>query len=295
MAARSFDGCALTAAQSEALSAVGVTSVGDISCSAGDLNTCGRDARELISLYPFYDPGKGIYTQWGDIPWSWDHEDALSDERWQVATYTDTLSYRIGDSILRIEDEGRRLTVYTATSDVPVPAGAFDPDLWSEVCHIVVSEPIGLPDIGALEEQYSYYAPEEYLTEWGDFTESWSTDLVNPDSDQWDGAKIAKQYFYRSGDIVLYDTACGDHTCIYVATADMPADAALVVPGPPPSAFWQRQYCVENGKPSKCDKRIECGPGRVVVDLGGEDAPNLVCVPVESSVGVGPRGYESLR
>lgn len=295
MAARSFDGCALTPAQSEALSAVGVIAISDTSCSAGDLNTCGRDATELLSLHPFYDPGKGIYTKWGNIPWSWDHEDSVSDEKWQVSTYVDTYSYRIDNTVLRIEDSGRRIVVYTAIADVPVPAGAFDPDLWSEVCHVVVSEPVGLPDIDALEGQYSYYAPEAYLTEWGEFTESWSTDLTDPDSDEWDDAKISKQYFYRSGDTVLYETPCGDYTCVYVATADMPADAALVVPGPPPPSYWQRQYCVRNGRENKCLKKIECGPGRVVVDLGGENSPNLVCVPVESSVGVGPSGYESLR
>ena len=112
MAARSFDGCALTPAQSEALSAVGVVAISDTSCSAGDLNTCGRDATELLSLYPLYDPGKGIYTKWGNIPWSWDHEDALSDEQWDTSTYVDTYSYRTGDKILRAEDDGYKLVVY---------------------------------------------------------------------------------------------------------------------------------------------------------------------------------------
>lgn len=295
MAARSYGGCGLTAAQESALSVVGISVVSDISCTSENLNTCGRDARELLASYPLYDPDKGIYTEWGDIPWSWDHEDGVSDERWQVATYVDTYSYRIGNKILRIEEDGRRIVVYTATANVPVPAGAFDPDLWSEVCHIVVAEPVGLPNIDALEEQYDYYAPEAYLTEWGDFAESWSTDLTDPDSDEWNVARISKQYFYRAGDTVLYETSCGNYTCVYVATSNMPANPTLVVPGPPPTAYWQRQYCLPNGRENKCEKRLVCGPGRVVVDLGGEGDPNLVCVPVESSVGVGPRGYESLR
>lgn len=252
------------------------------------------DARDLLSFYDLYDPGKGLYSEWGDIPWPWNHEDALSDERWQVSTYVDTQSYRTGDTVIRIEDDGRRLVVYTATSNVPVPAGAFNPDLWSETCHIVVAEPIGLPSITDLESQYEYYRPEAYITEWGDFAESWSTDLTSPDSDEWDSARIAKQFFYRSGDTVLYETPCGNYTCVYVATSDMPANPALVVPGPPPTAYWQRQYCVENGTENKCEKTVVCGPGYTVVDLGG-NSPNLVCVPVESTVGVGPRGYESLR
>jgi hypothetical protein len=133
-----------------------------------------RDARDLLSFYPLYDPGKGIYTQWGDIPWPWDHEDSLSDERWQVATYTDTYSYRIGDSILRIEEDGRRIVVYTATANVPVPAGAFDHDLWLETCHVTVSEPVGLLSITELESRYAYFDSSRYLTEWGEIDMNWS-------------------------------------------------------------------------------------------------------------------------
>jgi hypothetical protein len=295
MTARSFDGCKLTTAQESALSAVGITTTSDISCTSANLNTCGLDGTDLISLYPLYDPRKGIYTEWGNISLPWNHEDPTSDERWQVSNYVDTYSYRTGDTVLRIEDSGRLIVVYTAISNISVPAGAFNASLWSEVCHITVSEPIGLPDIGVLEEQYDYYAPEAYLTGWEDFTKSWSTDLTDPDSDGWDVARIAKQYFYRSGDTVLYETSCGNYTCVYSATSDMPADQALVAPGPPPPSYWQRQYCVPNGRENKCVKKLECGPGYTVVDLGGEGAPNLICVPVESTVGVGPRGYESLR
>lgn len=132
-----------------------------------------RDARELLSFYPLYDPTKGICTQWGDIPWSWDHEDGVSDERWQVATYVDTYSYRTGNKVLRIEEDGRRIVVYTATANVPVPAGAFDPDLWSEVCHIVVSEPVGLPNIAELESRYPYFDPQPDLTRWGEIDMEW--------------------------------------------------------------------------------------------------------------------------
>ena len=292
MAARSYRGCALNAAQESALSAVGITAVSDITCTSPVLNTCGRDANELLSLYPLYDPRKGIYTEWGSIPWSWSHEDALSNEEWQTSRYLDSYSYRTGDTVLRIEDSGKRLVVYTATANVPVPAGVFDSSLWLETCHVVVSEPVGLPNITNLESKYEYYNPKLYFTEWGDFTESWSTDLTNPNSDQWDNARIERQYFYKAGDTVLFETSCGNYTCVYAAISDMPADSALIAPGPPPTAYWQRQYCVPNGRANKCKKGLVCGPNRVVVDLG-ED--NLICVPVESTVGVGPRGYESLR
>lgn len=112
-------------------------------------------------------------------------------------------------------------------------------------------------------------------------------------SDVWGEARVEKINLYKAGETVLYNSSCGDYTCVYVAKVDIPA--SLNSPPPELPDYWQRQYCVENGRENKCVKKIECGPGRVVVDLGGEGAPNLICVPVESSVGVGPRGYESLR
>jgi len=262
---------------------------GIIITSPGTLVTSGdvkayrvvKDARELISFYPFYDPTKGTYTAWGDIGFSWDHGDALSDELWQISEYVDTRSYRTGDKVVRIEDGGRKLTLYEASADVSVPAGAFDPSLWTELCHIYVSEPVGSPDISG----YEYYDPQLYLSEWGEFGETWETDLVNLDSDQWGDAKIALNYFYRAGDIVLYDTACGDHTCVYVATADMPANSELIVPGPPPADYWQKLYCVKNDKEDRCEKKVTCDrPNRELVSLSPGDN-DLICVPVESRVG----------
>lgn len=295
MAARSFvTGCNLTADQIAAVNARGITtnSIVDTGCSAAGLNTCGRDATELLNLYPLYDPEHGVYTEWGDIPVPWNHEDAISDERWQVATYTDEYAYRISDTVIVLESDGLTVVVYEAIANIPVPAGAFDSSQWSEVCRVTVSEPVGLPDVTILLDTYPFYDPKSFLTAWSEFGSEWDEDLTAPDSDEWDEARIAKAYFYQSGDIVLWNTRCDDYTCVYVATADMPADPDLVLPGPPPSAYFSRMYCVPNGKPSTCNKTISCGPGRVVVDLG-RDGTDLVCVPVESDIGVGPRtnGY----
>lgn len=295
MAARSFvSGCSLTADQLAAVNARGITvdDVVDTGCGAAGLNTCGRDARELVNLYPLYDPEHGVYTEWGNIPVPWNHEDVISDERWQVATYTDEFSYRVGDKVVVLESDGLTVVVYEATSNVPVPAGAFDPAHWAEVCRVTVSEPVGLPDIETLLSTYPFYNPKSSLTAWSEFASDWDEDLTIPDSDEWGEAKITKTYFYESGDTVLWNTRCNDYTCVYVATADMPADPSLIIPGPPPSTYFSRLYCIRNGKPSTCGKTISCGPGRIVIDLG-RDGTDLVCVPVESDVGVGPRtnGY----
>jgi len=295
MAARSFvTGCNLTADQLAAVNARGITtnSISNTGCTAAGLNTCGRDARELVNLYPLYDPEHGVYTEWGDIPVPWNHEDVISDERWQVATYTDEFAYRIGDTVIILEADGTTVVVYKATSNVSVPAGVFNPALWSEVCRVTVSEPVGLPDVTTLLSKYDFYNPKSFLTAWSDFGSEWNEDLTAPNSDGWDEAKIAKTYFYRSGDTVLWNTRCDDYTCVYVATANMPANPNLIVSGPPPSAYFSRLYCIRNGNPSTCSKTISCGPGRVVVDLG-QNGTDLVCVPVESDIGVGPRtnGY----
>lgn len=293
MAARSYvSRCNLTADQLAAVNARGVATddIADTGCGATGLNTCGRDATELVTQYPLYDPARGVYTEWGNIPVPWSHEDAVSDERWQVASYTDEFAYKVGDEVFILESDGLTVVVYEAITNVPVPAGAFDPTHWSEVCRVTVSEPVGLPGIDTLLNKFPFYRPISDLTTWSEFESEWDVDLTTPDSDEWDEAKISKDYFYRSGDTVLWNTRCNDYTCVYVAIADMPADPTLVVPGPPPLTYFTRSYCVRNGNPSTCGKTISCGPGRTIVDLGSTD---LVCVPVESDVGVGPRtnGY----
>jgi len=291
MAARTFGnidpGC-LTSGQLEALAAVGIESddLVDTSCDAASLNTCGRDANELVTLYPLYDEGKGVYTAWGEIALPWNHEDPVSDESWQVSTFTDEFSYRTGDTVSRYEDDGYVVAVYTSIANVPAPAGAFNPTSWSKVCSVTVSEPVGLPEYTKLLDKYEYYDTSSTTTASSEFDSTWSTDPVDPDNDQWGAAEIEKDYLYRAGDTVLHDTGCGDYTCVYVALADVPID---VVNEPPPSSHWERLYCVRNGKPNTCVKRVTCTePNREVVSLSNGNS-DLICVPVESTTGIRPR------
>ncbi len=148
-----------------------------------------------------------------------------------------------------ITNYGLLVTLYEAIADGPSPSGPFNPALWVEVCHIATSEPIGLPDIETLLATYNYY-----------------------------GASTA----YVSGNIVLRDTGCGDHTCVYIANSNVPINTS------PPAPAWNLLYCSPNGKVNTCVKQVVCGPGRTIIDLSSGDR-DPICVPVESTTAVGPR------
>jgi hypothetical protein len=293
MAARTFGSLPIscvTSAQLQALAEknIGVGDISDGGCTDSSLNTCERDANDLLSQYHIYDSTRGVYTSWGNIPLSWDFENTASDERWRIARYVDESGYRSGDRVLVITNDGLLVTLYEAVANGPSPAGPFDLDLWVEVCHVTTSVPVGLPDIATLVSRYPYYDPRAHLTQWGEFQAGWNDDLSGVNSDTWGEARIAKAFFYRRGDTVLYDTSCDDYTCAYIATVDMPSDPDLVVPGPPPPSYFDKLYCVVNGRENTCVRRTVCGPGRVVVDLSSGDR-DPVCVPVESTTAVGPR------
>jgi len=237
MAARSFDGCALTAAQESALSAVGITLVSDTSCGSTELNTCKLDANKVIDLYGIYDPDKGDYYTWESIDSDW----SLLNSNWSEVVYISPYSYSVGDLAAVVEDQGYRVVVYRSLENLPVFPGLFNPSKWSIQCEVVVSDSINI--WGPLD-QYTYFS----------------------ESSQ-----------YTPGDKALFDVRCGNLSCLSEYQTD---------------GSWKKLICLENGKQDLCKKTIKCRPGSVVVDLGGN---NLVCVPVESSVGVGPSGYESLR
>jgi hypothetical protein len=224
----------LTEEQLEALDDINLQVVGD--------NKCDRDANALLQLYPLYDVSRGVYTDWGDIPFSWDSEDLLSDERWNVARYVTEFSYEEDDIVVRIEEDGYRVVVYKAIGDIPSPAGAFNPPLWEEVCHVCTAEPVGLPTYPELASQYGYYSAGTT---------------------------------YSKDSIVLVDSFCGDFTCVYIATSS----PGLVAP---PSPVWQKMYCVKNGKPYLCEKGVKCDkPNTRVISLSS-DPNDLICIPVES-------------
>lgn len=70
-------------------------------------------------------------------------------------------------------------------------------------------------------------------------------------------------------DEILKISNCGDYACVMAGQQTT-------------------LYCVPTSIESKCKKVKKCGPGRVLVSLSSHDN-DLICVPVESSVGVGPR------
>lgn len=253
MAARTFGSLPIscvTPAQLQALAAKDIE-VSDISsggCTDPSLNTCERDANDLLSQYHLYDSTRGVYTSWGSIPLSWNFENIASDERWGSARYVDGQGYRVGDRVIVITSDGLLVTLYEAIANGPAPSGPFNPTLWSEVCHITTAEPIGLPDIETLLGTYNYYAASTV---------------------------------YVSGNIVLRDTGCSDHTCVYIANSNVPINTS------PPAPVWNLLYCSPNGKVNTCVKQTACDPGRVIVDLSSGDR-DPICVPVESTTAVGP-------
>lgn len=288
MALRLFARSCLTPEQLEAIEDAGVEAEVVVNPACRLVNTCGREAADLLadSTLPLYDPGKGVYGKWGDIPLTWNNESL--DPSWQVALYRDQYGYRVGDKVIFVSRDGYTLIVYEASENTPSPPGAFDLELWTEVCRVDTPEPLGLPTYQELISLYGYYEPRKYLTEWGNFESSWNNDLVGSNSDKWNSAKVEKDFFYVTGDTVLYDSVCGNFTCAYIAVSNMPFDSSLVVPGPPSTLYWRKLYCIENGKPDKCVKSVECEnlPNRKVVNLSNT-SDDSICVPVESYTGTG--------
>lgn len=185
MAARTFgniDPSCLTSEQLEALAAVGIgnNDLIDNGCDAASLNTCGRDANELVTLYPLYNEGQGVYTAWGEIALPWNHEDLVSNEQWSTSNYVDEYSYRVGDIVYRFEKDGYKIVVYEAIQNVPVPAGLFNPALWTEVCSVTTSELVGLPDVRNFQ--------------------------------QYDSSAT-----YSISDVVVKNSGCNNYTCAYIS------------------------------------------------------------------------------
>lgn len=217
MAARVYNGVCLSGEQLNSLAAVGITEaeIVDSSCESGTGNSCGKSPSELLSLYESYDPNKGTYSKWGEIPFPWNTEG----QPWGSAQYTGQFSYRSGDRIVLIVNDGSILVLYEALQDLPVPPGPFDGDYWTEICRIRSQEgQSSLPTIESLESQYDY----------------WNSNEVP----------------YAANSVVLRYSNCGDLTCVYVAklsTSDLP-----------PSSNWSRLYCVRNGRPNLCTAPEKC-------------------------------------
>lgn len=231
-------GNCLTSDQQEA---IGETEIADTSCYGAYINTCGVDSRELLSLYPIYDPLEGLFlTKWGeiDVPWG------EIDQEWGEVKLLSDFGYLQGDKVLWFDREGDYFVVYEAVDNTARGPGPFDEDEWQEVCRIRTTD-------------------RSLLSE------------------------IITKYPYWSGSveqgIVKIDTDCGDYSCLYITNSSVISETS-----PPNPEFWTRLFCAKNGKKNTCSKVITCGPNRVLVSLSSGDN-DLVCVPVESSDGIGPR------
>lgn len=250
MAARTYGSLprdCFTAAQLQALAEKNIQLM-DIrggGCTDPSLNTCEMDANSLLNQHPVYDHTRGVYTELESVPFP---DDSAIDWDWESSPYTDEFGYRLGDKVLVISRGGLLVILYVSLANGPAPAGPFDPDLWSEVCHVSTATPVGLPSISELLGLYETYDP--------DIT-------------------------YSLGTVALRDSRCEDHTCVYISNAAVPINTS------PPSSAWNLLYCVPNNKPNKCARQVVCGPGRLLTDLSSGDR-DLICAPVKSSTGIGP-------
>ena len=220
MAARTYGSLPLscfTAAQLQALAEkdIQIEDINEGGCSDPSLNTCERDALSLLEQYPIYDS---------------------------------TLRYRIGDQALVINNDGLLIILYLAIANGPLPSGPFNPSLWSEVCRVNSSIPLGLLEISQILNTYDFYN---------------------------------NNYEYGRGNIVLKNSNCDDLTCVYIATSSIPAGVN------PPSSPWLKLYCLKNGEKGRCEKQMICPSGKKIIYLSS-DKTNPVCVPIESADGIGP-------
>jgi hypothetical protein len=259
-----FKGCfeELSQEQKDALGEVsGVeTDLVDKSCDR-ELNTCGAGIDEIFDLYPIYDPQRGLFNTWGGIPFPWKISDLTfnldfpaTDDKWRVASYKARNAYFIGDRVIVIENDGYKICVYEALEDIPALSKAFKREKWEEVCCIETTIPAGLPSIEELKERFSYYFLDFFYRDWQDFISDWSNDLEEPEgNDQWNNARIRKEFFYREGDIVLVDSECEDALCVYIAIKDMPATQGVYDEYVKfkTDEYWQKIYCVKTGY-NKC-------------------------------------------
>lgn len=161
-----------------------------------------------------------------------------------------SLGYEEGDVVLYPDKQGELIRVLSASENISTPVGALDPTKWSEVCRRKTRDLSYLPGYEILTTRHDFY------------------DNIN----------------YSVLDVVLYQTGCSDALCLYVCIADCTGNTSL----PPNPDNWVRLYCVPTNLESSCKKIKTCGPGRRVVSLSTSDN-DLICVPVESTEGIGPR------
>jgi hypothetical protein len=266
----------------------------DKSCSRENINTCGISIEKLFDTYPIYNPQKGLYKSWGDIEFPWEISNLTpnllieqTDDKWRVAKYRAIVAYPEGSRVLYIEDNGYRVSLYEANQDILALSWAFDYSKWDKICHIETTIPAGLPSIPELLEQFDFYELRLFDKEWEQYEEQWQTSLkemtiadcvaqglsptdlnqclsgpsekyencVNAgSSDEWDEARIRREFFYREGDMFITYGPCEDTLCLYITTQNLDANETNLEAYKdfdPKAPYWQKFYCVSTNR-NKC-------------------------------------------
>jgi len=228
------------------------TDVVDKSCSREDINTCGISIEELFNTYPIYNPQKGLYKSWGDIEFPWKISEftpnivfSETDDKWKISTYRAFVAYPQGSRVLYIERDGYRVSLYEANQDVLAMSWAFDYSKWDKICHIDTTILAGLPSVKELLERFKFYNLEFFNKEWEKYNAEWNASLKevslakctsqglsfiefekclkNRSSDEWDEARVRREFFYKQGDMFISYGPCEDTLCLYILLRDFPA------------------------------------------------------------------------
>jgi hypothetical protein len=150
---------------------------------------------------------------------------------------------------------------------------AFDYSKWDKVCHVDTTVPAGLPTIEEMLERFGLYELRLFDKNWEEYEEGWNAPLKetslanctsqglsfkdfekcikNSSSDEWDEARIRRDFFYEQGDMFIVYGPCEDTLCLYILTQDFPAteeNLTLYKKFNPLAPFWQKFYCVSTNK-----------------------------------------------
>lgn len=239
MSSRVYSGGCLTPGQITALEFAGIDEQDIVNNRCRVNNTCGRSVKDILADpdLTLYDPQKKFYTTWGNsaVPWS----DESDDPRWGFASFVAVYSYAQGTKIAYLGNNGHRLYIYQALENVEVLPGDLDLTKWVELCYIDSHEQIIINSYDYLVNKYPYFNAQS-------------------------GGP------YTSGQIVLYDSVCGNLTCVFLATGNIPASGL----SPLENSLWKRTICLENGKPDKCVKTIGCDNPVAL----SSDSTDLICL-----------------
>ena len=247
-----------------------------------------------------------------------------TNDKWQVAQYKALYAYfpkigsgglsspadatclteRPADRVLRIEDDGYKISLYEAQELVASISGPFDKTKWKKICHVITSIPAGIPTPHEIKERYQPYELDFFLEEWEEYNATWDEDFYQQSfdqcrsnnslladvekclkekngpygqsNDQWEQARIRKDFFYTVGDYAWIEGECKDTVCLYICIKDIPATESIFnelrqfkIGAKDGTVYWERVYCVNTGM-NKClePQRERDLPNYQLVELG---------------------------